>query len=427
MIYTILSSAPSGLAYFTASAAFVDLLRRLCNFQNKASQYPSILYHSDSRVASIVEKVQEELFSYSNNWLLGLLDPNGELQTAYMLFSRKVLMNKKPEYDREIFNLVDGGCVGLDWIRDEGRDDISKPLVILMHGLAGHTRSQHLVGCAKTLKEQGFYVVSFVARGCGGVPLTTPETFTAARTSDYRAVIKYLADKYPNRKINACGFSLGAGLLLKFLGEEGSDCLLSSAVAVSPSYDMTDGMRTPQFEKYEKLGMCQSLVDLVKRHEKFLKTHPDSKLDWDGMVNAKTIKQFDQAAIVGKKTGTGSPPGGEDFGSPQRLTGVVDDFLHFASVEDYYVASSSIHFSHLIQVPCLSISSVDDPVCSHRGVPTNIQQVGKGLVVLKTYHGGHVAFVDNPIGSHGIKYGYGSAWSDRMVSTWFKAANDSSL
>jgi predicted alpha/beta-fold hydrolase len=85
------------------------------------------------------------------------------------------------------------------------------PIVILQHGLCGHTYSHYMKGQPEVLTSAGLYVVSFVARGCGGVPLTTPETFTAARTSDFRAVVQYIADKYPGRKIAAVGYSLGAG------------------------------------------------------------------------------------------------------------------------------------------------------------------------------------------------------------------------
>jgi predicted alpha/beta-fold hydrolase len=49
--------------------------------------------------------------------------------------------------------------------------------------------------------------------------------------------VNTIKSKYPNRKICAIGFSLGAGLLLKYLGEEGENCPRSSVVAISPSFD----------------------------------------------------------------------------------------------------------------------------------------------------------------------------------------------
>jgi hypothetical protein len=55
-----------------------------------------------------------------------------------------------------------------------------------------------------------------------------------------------------------CKLSHIRRLLLKYLGEEGQNCLVSAAVAISPAYDFHD--RTHLFAKYERMGMVKGYV-----------------------------------------------------------------------------------------------------------------------------------------------------------------------
>jgi predicted alpha/beta-fold hydrolase len=189
-------------------AKYASNLRQL---RSERSRLPSLSYHNtNTELRTIIESNLTVLLEYKFSALLGLLDYYGEYQGVYTMFMRKVFP-PKPEYDRELLKLKDGGTVGLDWLQAPGKDDSNVPIVILQHGLCGHTYSHYMKGQPEVLTEAGLYVCSFVARGCGGVPLTTPETFTAARTNDFRAVVQYIAHKYPDRKIAAVGYSLGAG------------------------------------------------------------------------------------------------------------------------------------------------------------------------------------------------------------------------
>jgi len=208
-------------------------------------------------------------------------------------------------------------------------------------------------------------------------------------------------------------------LLLKYLGEEGQNCPLSAAVAISPAYDFHD--RTHLFAKYERMGMVKGLVNLVKNHQDFLQHHKQSCLDWDGMVNSRTVRDFDQAAIVGRPPNRGSARVGmEAYGtsSPDKLTGNrrEREFLHFATVDDYYTASSCKHYIRCITTPTLAISARDDFLSAHTSVPTKTEDIGIGMCVLTTPHGGHVSFSDR----FGCAAGSGpaSCWSDRVSAAW---------
>lgn len=66
-----------------------------------------------------------------------------------------------------------------------------------------------------------------------GVPLTSVQFYSAGYTDDLRITILYLQIKYPKAKLLGIGFSLGASVLTRYLGEEGSDSRLLSGCALA--------------------------------------------------------------------------------------------------------------------------------------------------------------------------------------------------
>lgn len=119
--------------------------------------------------------------------------------------------------------------------------------------LGGNRESNHIVYAGHEFRSKGYDVVAFIARGCGGLNLTTPESFTAARTSDLQYAIQQIKSQYPNRELFAVGYSLGAGILLKYLGQTGDNSHLSAAVAVSPSWNFL--LSTPVFEYWSRFRL----------------------------------------------------------------------------------------------------------------------------------------------------------------------------
>ena len=335
------------------------------------------------------QKMTEEIKKYCDNFYLSLFDPSGLLHSIWYVITRKIRFHKMLTYSRELLILEDGGRVALDWrIRNANTDS---PVVVIHHGLCGHSQSSYIRSMIIELESQGFYCVVFVARGCGKNTLTTPETFTASRTGDFKSVIKHVYQMCNGRDIHAIGFSLGAGLLLKYLGETGnSNNYLTSAVAISPSFDFH--IKTSLFGCFSSIAV-KGLKKYIKDNRDFLQNHPSSMLDWDGMMKSKNIYEFDQAAIVGRYRNDNS-----------------GRFLHHPTVEEYYSTSSCIHVASQIEIPTLALCSVDDPVCSVEGAPISHSQIGRGLAVVIVQHGGHVGFGDSPFVS--------SFFCDRIAGLW---------
>ncbi|KAH9261756.1 hypothetical protein BASA81_000412 [Batrachochytrium salamandrivorans] len=324
---------------------------------------------------------------YSDPWALRLGGEfRGSVQTIGHYLARALWAKVKVEYTRQLFTLADGGTVGLDWAQTNTNG--SNPLVLIHHGLCGSSDSVYVQHLVVRLASEGYDSVVLVARGCGGLKLTTPEGFTAARTGDMREALHHVSQLFPHRRLFAVGFSLGAGLLLKFLGEEGSHSKLAGAVAISPSFNFA--VTPKHFNLWSRHRLVHGLVEWAKQHDEMLKPHPDIK--WDDMLQAKSIRDFDEACVVGPYS--------------------------YLDVDHYYSDASPIHVSGQIATPTLTLNALDDPVCCGTTVPGEAHHTrGPGLVSILTARGGHVAFAQ-PSGGWSLP---SESWMDQVVVDWFNS------
>lgn len=66
-----------------------------------------------------------------------------------------------------------------------------------------------------------------------GVPMTSPQLYSAGHTDDIRVAVMYIAKKYPRARLLGIGFSLGANVLTRYLAEEGEHSRLIAGCALA--------------------------------------------------------------------------------------------------------------------------------------------------------------------------------------------------
>jgi predicted alpha/beta-fold hydrolase len=308
----------------------------------------------------------------------------GTISTVIHYFARTIVPINVT-YERELVILKDGGTIALDWAFGKPPANAEpRPTVFIHHGLCGDSDSLYVKHLIPKLKENGYRAVVMVARGCGGLTLSTPEGFTASRTNDMREAIKIVRDQLFVSDMYGVGFSLGAVLLLKYVGEEGPNTPLRGAVAISPSFDFS--VTPPHFDMWSRGRLVKGLINWAKRHEDVLSTHP--KVKWQELITAQNVRQFDHAGVVG-------PHGYRD-------------------VDHYYEDSSPRYKTSGITIPTLSVSARDDPVCCATTVPAHEHEdIGPGLVACLTDAGGHVSFAEGIIPSE--------SWADRVIVDWLNS------
>ncbi len=150
---------------------------------------------------------------------------NAHLQTLFPALLRKPanLILK-----RERLVTPDDDFIDIDFC---GEGD--QPLVILLHGLTGSSQSVYIKGLQQALLQQGMRSAALNFRGCSGEYNHTSRCYHSGETGDIDFLYRTLRAREPDTPIAAVGFSLGGNVLLKWLGEQGSDVQLFAATVVS--------------------------------------------------------------------------------------------------------------------------------------------------------------------------------------------------
>jgi predicted alpha/beta-fold hydrolase len=139
-----------------------------------------------------------------------------------------VAQNHHLDRERERLWLDDGDFLDLDW---HGPHSAEAPLVLVLHGLTGSSNSPYVAGI-QALGDRGWASVALNWRGCSGEPNLLPRSYHSGASEDLAEAIRHLRAKRPLAAV--CGrLFLGGNVLLKHLGETGSDSGVLGAVAVS--------------------------------------------------------------------------------------------------------------------------------------------------------------------------------------------------
>ncbi|TVU36349.1 hypothetical protein EJB05_18281, partial [Eragrostis curvula] len=154
-------------------------------------------------------------------------------------------------YKRQLYTVHDGGTVALDWLPAsdlEGADgfiskDASTPLAVVVPGLTSDSSAAYVKHLVYSMASKGWNVVVSNHRGLGGVSITSDCFYNGGWTEDIREVINYLHHKYPKTPLFCVGTSIGANILVKYLGEEDETTPVAGAVSICSPWDLLIGDR----------------------------------------------------------------------------------------------------------------------------------------------------------------------------------------
>lgn len=136
-------------------------------------------------------------------------------------------------------------------------------MLCLVPGLTGTSSDIYILNVIVKAHELNYVCVVINHRGAPGTVLNTPKLYNAASSDDVRQALAYIRKSKSNRDIFAIGFSLGANLLTKYLGEEGENTFLAGAAAVSNPWNFNLCYESLQGQLF---GFYDSLMsDLIKQ------------------------------------------------------------------------------------------------------------------------------------------------------------------
>jgi len=308
---------------------------------------------------------------------------NRHLQTVYSSLFRKI---PKIEFEVENFSLSDGDFLQSYWLKINKRTQ-QTPLVILFHGLAGSYESPYIQGMMLELVNAGFDTVLMHFRGCSGVSNLRARSYHSGDTEDAKEFIKSIKTDKVNRPIYAIGYSLGANMLLKLLGEIKENTSIQKAVAISPPMllDVCANAMNRGISKYYQHRLLRDL-----------KAALDAKYDKHDMQTLLNLKRRDIKTL---KT---------FWEFDEAYTAPIHGF---SSADEYYKKSSSKQFLKDIQTPTLIIHSSDDPFMTPEVIPKK-SELSNEVTLEVSKNGGHVGFV----GGSFFKPEY---WLEKRVLDYF--------
>lgn len=284
---------------------------------------------------------------------------NGHIQTIYPVFFRRIF---GITYIRERLHTPDNDFMDLDWSRKDNDN-----LAILLHGLEGHSYRSYMLGMVKACNRLGFDAVAVNFRGCSGEPNRLLISYHHGSSDDLHLAIEHILEKYTFKKIFLVGFSLGANVILKYLGENrfpvSAD--IKKAVAISAPCDLTSCAW--ELAKGSNRMYMRRFLDML--HHKIrakMSVFPDLIND-KGYNRIKTFKEFDD-----------------------RYTAPINGFKN---AEDYWEQCSSKQFLPEIAIPTLILNAQNDPFLTEKCSPWEEAKNNYNLFFENPISGGHVGFI----------------------------------
>lgn len=261
-------------------------------------------------------------------------------------------------------------------------DRAAATTVIIIHGLEGSTSSQYVIGTGSKAWSAGMNVVRMNMRNCGGTEHLAPTLYNSSMSGDVGTVAETLIREENLPRVALAGFSMGGNLVLKMLGEWGSQApsQIKAGIGVSPAMDLAasaDALHDPSNRIYE----WKFLRGLKKRIERKAALFP-GRYDTRYLRGLRSLREFDDQ--------------------------ITARYCGFDGAQDYYTRAASSQLLDRIAVPTLVLHADDDPFI--RVLPATRQKLEQNphITYIETASGGHCAFLANA-------NGYDGRWAERQA------------
>jgi predicted alpha/beta-fold hydrolase len=242
------------------------------------------------------------------------------------------------------------------------------PVLLVLHGLEGSSSSHYVRGLLAGARARGWRGVALNFRSCSGEMNRLPRFYHSGDTADLEAVVRRLIEREPGARLGIVGISLGANVLLKWLGEHGAEApaAVAGGVGISVPFDLAAcarvldrGFGKHVYTRNFLRTMRRKVVDKAAAHPGYV--------DVAAAQRARTFAAYDRA--------------------------VTAPLFGFADERDYWRRASCRPFLAAIARPVLVINAVDDPFVPADALPAPAE-VAPAVRILLTPRGGHVGFVD---------------------------------
>jgi predicted alpha/beta-fold hydrolase len=286
-------------------------------------------------------------------WLRG-----GHAQTLWASLMPRVPL----EVRSEALELPDGDVVRLDWVGADG------PIVVVLPGLQGDLESGYVRRMLRACRGRGWRGVLLNYRG-RGQPNRLRHSYHCGMTCDLDTLAHELRRREPKTPVGVVGFSVGANITLKWLGEcgkRGERPPIAAVAAVSAPFQL--GPVAKKIERgFSRIYQWHLLTSL--RQDVRLKMQT---LDMGLALSEKELRRLNTF-----------------FAFDDRISAPLNGF---AGAMDYYEKTRSDVLLKHVQVPTLVLNARNDPLVPVHLIP-QAAAVSDQVTLEVTDGGGHMGFV----------------------------------
>jgi predicted alpha/beta-fold hydrolase len=248
------------------------------------------------------------------------------------------------------------------------------PLLLVLHGLEGSSRSPYVRGTLEEARRRGLRGCALNFRSCSDEPNRLLRSYHSGETGDLDEAVRRLLAESGAGSIGIVGYSLGGNLLVKWLGEQGAsiDPRIRAAAAVSVPFDLALCAKNLDGPGAMRAIYRENFLRTLRRKALSKAATFPGRLDPARIRSVRTLYEFDDAVTAP---------------------------LHgFDSAHDYWTRCSSGQFLDAVRVPLLLLSAADDPIVPAESLSLAREAARKNplLQLEVTDHGGHVGFVAGP-------------------------------
>lgn len=288
---------------------------------------------------------------------------NGYVQSILPTLIRRIDCE---HFQRERLMTDDGDFLDLDWSRASD-NCLGKTLLVISHGLEGHSRRPYVAGVAREANKQGWDALAWNFRSCSGEMNKTLRFYHSGATDDLHRVIEH-AHRLGYQNIHLVGFSMGGNLSLLYAGREGRSIpvYVKSVVAFSVPCDLS-ASAARLAERKNKIFMWRFLKDLREKVEAKALDFPED-VNAEGYDQIRTFQHFDD-----------------------RYTAPIHGF---DNAVDYWAQSSCKPVLKDIRIPSLLINAKNDPFLPEKCFPYEEAKQSEWLSLEVPSSGGHVGFIE---------------------------------
>jgi len=305
---------------------------------------------------------------------------NSHLQGALGLVLREKL---NFSFKTEIVKTKDGSSLILNFSYAPNPSDTT-PIVLILPGVTGGCDKPYISHLVSEANKRNYHAVVLILPGCiiKGDEInmcTAPRFYSPLETSDVQTAIDYILRVLPNSPLIGVGHSMGAAMLVKYLGSEhGQTTKMKACISLSNPWDFIEIAKNMQDSFINRniynRHFFSYWINVYKKNAHIFKD-----------VSTLNHEEINKATCV------------HDF--EDRISRVL---YGFPSLEEYLSQCSCSNSIEKLKIPLFVIHAMDDPVVPLSAFPFHQLRTSENMFTAITKSGGHSGWLEGHFNCRGI-------------------------